>query len=648
MRSSAPTWTWVVMGLILALAPAPATWAAGDSPGSAHNPKPRNAHVALTQGREASRRGDYEVAAAYLNYAQANQQTLTPQEVQDLGAWISQNSEAMSRRQVGVAQLAQAEDLAKAGRREEAGTLLKDVQVNQYLTQADKQRARHLSESLRTGTVTAKTTDSTIPVAAGQVSPKSSAKDKLFAARVALGRGDLDTAEQLAREAERNSSFWPHLWGDSPGKVLKEVHAKRAQALAQNHGMTMPANPSEAARHLVYQGRQALQQNDLDKARELATEAAALKPTLNWNEDNPDRLLGDIKKLEQNRVQTAVAKTVTQDSKQEIKPDPRDLLKQGRGFLAAGKLDEARDRAYKAQASDFSWGWLSDNPKKLLDDIQKAQEKRNKEQAEIELSEGRRLLQQGDLEGARAKAYKAQKLHGPYFIYSLSDRPDKLLADIEEASKKQRLKSAGAPGLNMPKNPQAPESMHPAANTQPAAGSPVPGGTNKMESRPLPNMRDSAYHGTPSEAGPTAPAAGASTAPGAAPATGSKAGEAVPDQDSARQMLAEARSQLKQGQLIVARAFAVEAKKNKAAFGKHDDNPDHVLAECDKAAEHQIRALMQTARADAAKMKSDPGAAGRVDTALNQARELAVNFGYDTSAIDKQASQIHQAPMPSR
>src|SRR5262245_47815896 len=144
MRSSAPTWTWVVMGLILALAPAPATWAAAESPALPHIPKPRNAHVALTQGREASRRGDYEVAAAYLNYAQANEQTLTPQEHQDLAAWISQNSEAMARRQDGVALLAQAEAMARTGEADKASALLKDVQVNQYLTQADKQRARQL------------------------------------------------------------------------------------------------------------------------------------------------------------------------------------------------------------------------------------------------------------------------------------------------------------------------------------------------------------------------------------------------------------------------------------------------------------------------------------------------------------------------
>src|SRR5262249_22630734 len=63
---------------------------------------------------------------------------------------------------------------------------------------------------------------------------KHDAKTLLNTARAALERGDLDTAEKLAKQSEASESFWVvHIWGDSPSKVLKEVKEARAKALAK-------------------------------------------------------------------------------------------------------------------------------------------------------------------------------------------------------------------------------------------------------------------------------------------------------------------------------------------------------------------------------------------------------------------------------
>jgi len=48
------------------------------------------------------------------------------------------------------------------------------------------------------------------------------------------------------------------------------------------------------------------------------------------------------------------------------------------------------------------------------------------------LAEGRKLYEKGEYDAASRLAYRAQKLHGPYSIWDLGDRPTRLLDDIRK------------------------------------------------------------------------------------------------------------------------------------------------------------------------------------------------------------------------
>src|SRR5262249_20424956 len=120
--------------------------------------------------------------------------------------------------------------------------------------------------------------------------------------------------------------------------------------------------------------------------------------------------------------------------------DPRVLLKQGRDLYNGGKLDDAAKVAQRARVAgaSTSWGLFEDSPEKLLRDVEKARTKRDQEESVKVLVEGRKLLEKGDLDGAEKAAYKAQDLQGPYSVWDLGDRPQKLMAEVEPSRAKQR------------------------------------------------------------------------------------------------------------------------------------------------------------------------------------------------------------------
>src|SRR5262249_52958726 len=132
----------------------------------------------------------------------------------------------------------------------------------------------------------------------------------LLRAREALKRGDYDTAEALAKHAEKNRSFLSPLliWNDTPTRVMDEVRlarAKMAAAQPPRAPLAVPPPPlppplpgkelpptenapktavvnytptpetgnlsaKEQAKRLVLDGYKALELNDLDKARDCA------------------------------------------------------------------------------------------------------------------------------------------------------------------------------------------------------------------------------------------------------------------------------------------------------------------------------------------------------------------------------------------
>jgi type II secretory pathway component GspD/PulD (secretin) len=352
----------------------------------------------------------------------------------------------------------------------------------------DVEKARH-------GTTAKAPTALKAPVA------KPDAKTLLTSARAALQKGDLDQAEALATEADKAAAQsrgvlpgWMHPWSDNPAKVRRDIQAARAkQASAQaaqapkkktaemkanrtddknvdlvaahmaasgtdagttkpeNRAGASPADKTAAARKLIQEGRKALKEENLALARQKAELARDLKPDLRYWEDNPKNLMIDIRRKEAQLAKKPVqpdkkaatvapvaAKAPADKDKRLTPAEARVALKQARQAYTQNMLDEAERLGRQAADAKSRWGLFEDSPEKLRVDIRNARGKRDREISVKLLAEARALYAKGDLAEARKRAYQAQKLHGSYSWWDLSDRPQSLITEIEVAQAKSR------------------------------------------------------------------------------------------------------------------------------------------------------------------------------------------------------------------
>ncbi len=112
-----------------------------------------------------------------------------------------------------------------------------------------------------------------------------------------------------------------------------------------------PAEARAKARLLIDDGYKALQANDLETARSYAEQAKALRPDLDWNERNPDRLLADIQRQDRTDVKTAKAPGVRRHADAGRRhavgrpagtpADAKDWIKQAKIAMQQDKLDDA-------------------------------------------------------------------------------------------------------------------------------------------------------------------------------------------------------------------------------------------------------------------------------------------------------------------
>src|SRR5262249_44570794 len=152
---------------------------------------------------------------------------------------------------------------------------------------------------------------------------------------------------------------------------------------------------------------QALQANDLVKAKQLTDQARGLKPQLNWWEDTPDKVLADIRHVESKKQP---AKAAPDSMAGETNPpDARLLMKQAHDAYEAGKLDDAEKLAMRAGSmKTTTWGLFETSPDKLLVDLRKARAKRDQEESVRVLEEARKTYTQGNLKEAEALAQRAE------------------------------------------------------------------------------------------------------------------------------------------------------------------------------------------------------------------------------------------------
>jgi type II secretory pathway component GspD/PulD (secretin)/tetratricopeptide (TPR) repeat protein len=689
--------------------------------------RPSRARNALASGIDWLRRGDFELAATFFQQAKAGEDDLAPSEKEELANRIQYVESALKARKDGGEQLRKAEEAFKASRTQEALGLLKDVTNNPNLSPADRLRAQQLMEQIQPrSTMALQPTNSTTGIhpllrarsmlqnarglmLKGQLdaaeglardakaldvtytptedtpqkvlddihrarTAKMDAKALLTAARLALGRGDLDEAERLAKDSEKSQSSWSmHLFGDSPSKVLKEVkdaRAKGAMATAKSNNEGGPAKAkgreggaqvaapppgrdTDGARQALRDGRQALAVGNLDKAEYFARVAKEKSPDLNWWDDTPDKLLADIR-----RAGGAVAQAGSDKAKADSKAktdadgDPRAMLREAREQFNHGKLDEAKELALKANSAGARWGLFEDSPDKLLGEIQTARGKRDKEESVKVLADARKLFEQGDYDEAERKAYQAERMHGSYSIWDLGERPHKLVAEIEAARLKNKKNKLPVPPNQVAQNDQN-KDKGAASKTGPTGPvqtyNPTPAGESKLppvvqqphQQQPQQNPAGSGPgNGSVAQRPVAGGADGQYTSPLAGGSRSSTPGQDFTRQ-RARQLMAECRDLQKNGKLVEAHDKATEALKLGGGF-ELEDRPERALQELGALAEKQIENLKQAATDCASQGTSDPARYQQAESQLTQARQLALAFGLDVQPIDTKLAWVQQ------
>ncbi len=614
--------------------------------------RPARVHAVLNSGVECYRKADYESAASYFAQAQAGIADLSDKEREELNTFSQLNSSALNQRQEGREALRLAMEAATDGRNAEAEVYLKSIANNQFLSAEDKINVQRLSERLGGPGVANPLSGPNAANASNAVV----ARTKLQQARTMVAHGDYDGAEKLAREVEAmHVAFVPER-EDTPRKILDEVARAR-----------MPKD----SKSLLAAARAALIKGDLDNADRLAQESkrtASIGTYIGWG-DSPDKVL---KEVQQARLRKAVADTQNSYKKDSspvyqtgAKPakfsepvmptDPKELLKFGREMLDTNNLDKAEEIALRAKASGGSWGLFRDNPDRLLADVKKAK----KEESVRVLMEARKAYDQGQYEEAKAKAMRADAMHGPYSILDRGERPQKLLAEIDAAQVKVKpkvLPAAPAPMQNASKE------MNPSSGTAVKA----PNNDSSMMTRPSMPMNSGGGYQIPDlngqVAGMSKPTSTGSTV--AASADMSFAPERVvakqfdhpvppveapapvpvedPNKPHAKRLLAEAHQAHQMGDLVLARQKTLEAQRLNVQFTVEEERPEMVLLQLTEAAKKQVDSLCQQATDFAVTGAADTIRYKKAEESLVQARRLAAGFALDTQPVDVKMAWVRQ------
>jgi len=612
--------------------------------------RPPRAHALLTSGVECYQKGEYESADSYFAQAQAGEAELSDSEREGLKTFMQLNRKALSQRQEGREALRKAEEAATEGRNAEAEGDLKSIANNQFLSAEDKIKVQRLSEVLG-GSASA----------TPQAGPNSNqfnavvARTKLQQARTMIARGDFIGAEKLAHEVEALHVAFVSEREDTPRKVLDDIARAR-----------MPKD----SKSLLAEARAALLKGDLDNADRLAQEskrAAGKFDYMMWG-DNPDRVL---KEVQQARLRQAVVKSqnvykgdslppkqpvvkVSKASEPPMPTDPKELLKFGREMLDTNNLDKAEEVAQRAKAAGGSWGIFRDTPDRLLADIKKAK----KLESERVMIEARKAYAEGQYDEARAKAMRAEAMHGPYTILDRGERPQKLLAEIDTAQAKNpkpKVLPMQVPMQNASKemNPSSGTAVKATNNNSSMANQPtyVP---TKSGGYQIPDMNEQVAATTkPSLSGSLAISTDQIPAPlrgsvqlvdHQVPPVDAPAPMPVedPNKPHAKRLLAEAHQAHQMGDLVLARQKTLEAQRFYVQFSADEERPEMFLLQLTEAAKKQVDNLCQQATDFTVTASSDASRYKKAEESLVQARRLAAGFALDTQPVDVKMAWVRQ------
>lgn len=312
--------------------------------------------------------------------------------------------------------------------------------------------------------------------------------------------------------------------------------------------------------------------------------------------------------------------------------DPKALLKDGRKALAEGRFNDAQDFARRAEASNASgkWGLFDDTPNALLKDVQAAVLKSQKAESVQLLKQAKALLAKpaatdaekaANLDSALQMARRADSLHGSYSAWDFSDRPDKLVKEIESARGKLMLPAPPAgvavkPGSRDTRN----TTMTPPSGVIPAGGVAPPGNTI-----PAGGVKP------PVTAGPVSPSTKGSVP--AVPVANTDA-----KKHAAQKLVAEGKQLADKGEFGAAHAKYVSAAQLKATFTANEVSPDYALRELNARGAAAIDGLIKEAQSRIAKKDY-----AKADAALNGASEIASALSLFPKPIEEARTALRMA-----
>ncbi len=485
-------WATLAMGVV---------WLSLVSPswGQSSTTSPPRARNILLKARDAFARGDYETAAFFYQKVELLQSQLTPVEQKDLVDQVRQNNLALKEQRIGRAQLHQAEEALDKRDRNKAQILLKMADTNQYLTLSDRKTLNSLQDRLNKGQFGPQNSSpqpKPAPLAPPPINPHpankvpvkkplgnsafnspipktpvgNSSKPKtpdydtlLRDARSALKRGDLATAESLARQAKKAHTgivpSWVRPWHDSPDKILRDVQKARQPAPPPRNTDSQSGGiaPFKAVRNLFWKtstpGPKSKPEtkpvtttnskpNPITKSPLVQTgfqeKGPPIFPTPKVQEKEPPK----------NGPPLFPAPGPVVDKKQRA----RKLIQEGYKALNAGDLEKARQLAEEAKQLRPGLAFWEDNPEKLLADIDRHSplpspkldptvkspdfptlpETPEKDAREL-LKKGREALKQGNLEEADRLCIEAASVPNANWRLFELDTPTKLRNDIQTA-----------------------------------------------------------------------------------------------------------------------------------------------------------------------------------------------------------------------
>ncbi|MFQ3648868.1 MAG: hypothetical protein SNJ75_00935 [Gemmataceae bacterium] len=478
------------------------------------------------------------------------------------------------------------------------------------LSQGNLEAAQQVAEEVDKSSLTfSYNEDSPAKLKADIEKTRNDPKAMLKAARAAMERKDYDQAERYARAAEKSSGLFSFTgFNDTPAKVLKDIETARRSAgtgSTTSHSKTSTSlvEREQAARNLIKQARSAMVAKKWAEARSHANKAAALNVKFGWWDDSPEKILADLDRLEGEKEPSNLGSAKLSPSSSypvpRTKTEAVQLLADARKALTQGRIDEAAAMAQRCKsATGLSWGLFEDTPDSVSRDVAKARQKRDRQEATRLLAEGRRLLAQGDHEGASRCAYKSQTLFNAYSAWDLGDRPSKLLADCQMA----KSRATSVPSM--------------------------PGAVVRTDNKPSPATLPGPMPGTP------APNTTALTTP--PPSVPRPMVPEVNEKLRAQQLVAEAMRLQSEGKLIEAKNKVSEAMKLRAVFAADEMSPALVYQQLAAAALHRVETMTRESREMVGR-----GVDASIATArLQEARALAVAFKHDTAGIDAAMARL--------